>query len=272
MPAKKLYLLYLGTLAGDKGWFLPGALGGAATNSNRNPQRTWVEVPVPAALIEHKDGLILFDAGASGDAMTTRPGPTQNFPLVKFENENLLEKQLAVVGYKPQDINFVVLSHLHWDHVGQLPVLGSTNKKIPLIVQKKELEWTLYSIWNGKGVYYTLEDMKPLIGANWFPLEDKQFELLDGVTLEWTGGHTPGHQIVKVTLGSGASYVLTGDYLHIPEEFELETKGWLMGDVEEWQTEVRKLKLEVLAQKNKLVISHDPCLWEKYPRAPKWLE
>ncbi|MGI0080746.1 MAG: N-acyl homoserine lactonase family protein, partial [Nitrososphaerales archaeon] len=61
-------------------------------------------------------------------------------------------------------------------------------------------------------------------------------------------------------------------YLHIPEEYDLETKGWLLGDSEEWQTEIRKLKLEVLAQKAKLVISHDPGLWDKYPKAPKFLE
>lgn len=269
MPAEKLYLLDLGWLGGDIGWFLPGGPGGAATKSNRNPPSTWVEVPCSAALIEHKDGLILFDAGASPDAMTTRPGPTENFPLTRFVDDNRLEAQLAAIGYKPEDIAYIVISHLHWDHVGQLPIFGS--RRVPLILQKKELEWALYSIWNGRGVYYTLDDLKPLVGANWFPLAEKYFELLDGVALEWTGGHTPGHQIAKVTLRSGNSYVLTGDYLHIPEEYELETKGWLLQDAEEWQIELRKLKLEVLAKKSKLVLSHDPKLWEKYPKAPKAL-
>ncbi len=270
MPARKMYLLDLGTLAGDKGWFLPGGLGGAATRNNRNPARTWVEIPVPAALIEHKDGLVLFDAGTSPDANTTRPRPTENFPLTKFSQDNLLEKQLATIGYKPEDITYIAISHLHWDHVGQLP--SFENRKVPLLIQKKELEWALYTIWQGKGVYYTLEDMQPLVGANWFPLDEKSFELFDGITLEWTGGHTPGHQIVKVKLDSGNTYVLTGDYLHIPEEYELETKGWLLGDAEEWQTEIRKLKLQVMAQKSKLVISHDPSLWDKFPRAPKFLD
>jgi N-acyl homoserine lactone hydrolase len=271
MPARRMYLLDLGSLSGDKGWFLPGALGGAATRENRTPSRTWMEVPVPAALIEHEDGIVLFDAGTVPDALISRPRPTQNFPLTRFTSENRLEKQLSSIGFKPDDINYVVISHLHWDHIGQLPALGM-NSKVPLIVQKKELEWALLTIWQGKGVYYTAEDMNPLLGANWFPLQEKAFELLDGIVLEWTGGHTPGHQIAKVTLNSGDSYVLTGDYLHIPEEYDLETKGWLLGDGEEWQTEIRKLKLEVLSRKSKLVISHDPGLWEKYPKAPKALE
>lgn len=270
LPAQKMCLLDLGALSGDKGWFLPGSLGGGATRSNRSPERTWVEIPVVAALIQHKDGLVLFDAGASPDVNTTRPKTTEEFPLTRFSDQNLLEKQLSLLGLRPADIAYVVISHLHWDHIGQLPTFG--NRKVPLILQKRELEWALYSIWQAKALNYTLEDMQPLIGSNWFPLEDKSFELLDGITLEWTGGHTPGHQIVKVTMTSGNTYVLTGDYLHTPEEYDLETKGWLLGDAEEWQAEIRKLKLQVMAQKAKLVISHDPGLWEKYPRAPRWIE
>jgi len=269
MPADKLYLLDLGWLAGDIGWFLPGAAGGAATKSNRNPSRTWVEIPVSGALIEHKDGRILFDAGTAPDAMVTRPRQTENFPLIRFTDENRLEKQLALIGYKPEDIDYIVISHLHWDHVGQFPLFKT--KKTPMIVQKKELEWALYVIWNGKGGYYDLQDLTPLIGASWFPLEDKSFELMDGIVIDWTGGHTPGHQILKATLKSGRTYILTGDYLHIPEEYESETKGWLLADQEEWQVHLRKLKLQVLAKRAELIISHDPNLWEKHPKAPKAL-
>jgi glyoxylase-like metal-dependent hydrolase (beta-lactamase superfamily II) len=269
MPAEKLFLLDLGWLAGDIGWFLPGKAGGAATKSNRNPGRAWVEIPVSGALVEHKDGRILFDVGTEPDANTTRPAQTENFPLVRFTDENRLEKQLALAGYKAEDIDYIVISHLHWDHVGQFSIFKA--KKIPLIVQKKELEWALYIIWNGKGGYYNIQDLLPLVGNSWFPLVDKTLELMDGVAVEWTGGHTPGHQILKVKLRSGKTYVLTGDYLHIPEEYDLESKGWLLSDQEEWQVELRKLKLEVLTRHAELIISHDPKLWEKYPRAPKAL-
>lgn len=269
MPAEKLYLLDLGWLGGDIGWFLPGAAGGAATNTNRNPPSTWVEIPIAAALVEHKDGVVLFDAGPDPDAMRTHPKQVEHFPLTRFSEENKLEKQLSLAGFKPEDVSMIVISHLHWDHVGQLSIFNTHD--VPIIVQKKELQHALYSIWRGKGGYYALEDMNHLVGASWTPIDEHSFELLDGVTLDWTGGHTPGHQIMKVSLGSGNTYVLTGDYLHIPEEYDLETKGWMMGDADEWQTYLRKLKLAVLAQKAKLVISHDPKLWEKFPKAPKAL-
>jgi glyoxylase-like metal-dependent hydrolase (beta-lactamase superfamily II) len=269
LPAEKLHLLDLGWLGGDIGWFLPGGAGGGATRNNRNPPVTWVEIPVPAAVVEHKDGIVLFDAGTHPDAMKTHTMIVENFPVTRFSKENMLEKQLSLIGFKPEDIHFIVISHLHWDHVGQL---GLFKKNVPIIVQKKELQHALYNIWVAKRSYYSMEDLSPLIGAAWSPIEERTLELLDGVTLNWTGGHTPGHQVLKVNLRSGKNYVLTGDYLHIPEEYDLEAKGWLLADAEEWQAYLRQLKLTVMAKKTKLIISHDPKLWDNFPKAPKSLK
>jgi N-acyl homoserine lactone hydrolase len=269
LPVKRLILIDLGWLGGDIGWFLPGGAGGAATRTNRTPKTTWVDIPISAALIETDNGVVLFDAGTDTDAMSTRPEQTMNFPITSFKDENRLENQLKLAGYKPEDVSFIVISHLHWDHVGQLSIFKGQN--IPLIIQKKELEWALYSIWTGKGVYYNLQDLGALVGAPWYPIDERHFELMEGISLEWTGGHTPGHQIANVALPSGKSYVLTGDYLHIPEELQFEAKGWLLSDAEEWQVELRKLKLQVMARKSELVIGHDPKLWDKFPKAPKAL-
>lgn len=271
MPADRIYLLDLGWLGGDLGWFLPGAAGGAMTYSNRNPQRVWVEIPVTAAVVIHKDGIVLFDTGIAPDAMQTHAkGLMEAFPITRFSDENLIEKQLALIGLKPGDISFIVISHLHLDHIGQAKVFKDYH--IPIIVQKKELMYALYMLWQGKGGAYDLADLQPLIGAAWHPIDDTRFDLLDGVTLEWTGGHTPGHQVMRVTTKAGNTYIFTGDYLHLPQEYDLEAKGWLLGDADEWHAYIRKLKVMVKAYHAKLAISHDPQLWEKYPKAPKYIE
>jgi len=270
VPAKKLFLLDLGRLGGDIGWFLPGAAGGAATRSNRDPKRRWLDFPVTAAVIEHDDGVVLFDAGFDPDGMRTHPNQTEMFPIAQFSRDNMLDKQLSLIKLKPDDITLIVLSHLHWDHVGHLNLLDT--KHTPLIVQKRELQWALHTLWTTQGpTPYAIEDMKPLIRASWVPIDDQVFDLLDGVTLNWTGGHTPGHQVMRAKLRSGGDYLLSGDYLHIPEEYDLEAKGWLLGNADEWTTYMRKLKLTVLAQKAKVVIGHDPNLWSKYSKAPKSL-
>ncbi|BBD73804.1 N-acyl homoserine lactonase AttM [Sulfodiicoccus acidiphilus] len=271
MVAEKIYLLDLGWLGGDLGWFLPGAAGGALTNSNKSPKREWVEIPVTAALVQHKDGYVLFDTGIAPDAMQTHAkGLMDVFPIIKFSEENRIERQLMKVGIKPSDVSFVVISHLHLDHIGQ--ALPFKDAKVPILVQKKELEYALYMLWQGKGGAYDLADLEPLKGANWVPIDDRTFQLLDGVELEFTGGHTPGHQVMHVSTRGGNNYTFTGDYLHIPQEYELEAKGWLLSDADEWHSYIRKLKVRERARKAKIVLSHDPGLWNKFPSAPKGLE
>jgi len=265
--AEEIYLLDLGWLAGDVGWFLPGAAGCALTFSNREPPRRWVEIPVSAVVVKHPGGNVLFDAGISPNAMETHEKAlVEAFPIVQMSAENHIENQLQKCGLRPRDIDFIVISHLHLDHIGQLGAFSEYGP--PIVVQKRELESALYLLWQNKGGAYDFTDLGALRGANWAPIDDRQFELLDGVVVEWTGGHTAGHQVMHVTTQSGRHYTFTGDYLHIPEEYELEAKGWLLTDADEWHAYIRKLKLMQKARKSHLVMGHDPGLWKKFPAAP----
>lgn len=269
--AEEIFLLDLGWLGGDIGWFLPGAAGCALTFSNKNPPKRWVEIPVSAVVVKHPLGNVLFDAGISPNAMETHEqGLVEAFPIVRMSAENRIERQLKNCGMEPKDIDFIVISHLHLDHIGQLGVFRQFDT--PIIVQKRELESALYLLWQNKGGAYDFADLGALRGAAWAPIDDRQLELLDGVMIEWTGGHTAGHQVMHVATQAGRHYTFTGDYLHIPEEYELEAKGWLLGDAEEWHAYIRKLKLLQKARRSSLVMGHDPDLWNKFPVAPASLK
>lgn len=265
--AEEIFLLDLGWLGGDIGWFLPGAAGCALTFSNKNPPRRWVEIPVSAVVVKHPGGNVLFDAGISPNAMETHEkGVVEAFPIVKMSADNEIENQLRKCNLTAKDIDFIVISHLHLDHIGQLGVFRDFGT--PIIVQKRELESALYLLWQNKGGAYDFADLGALRGANWAPINDRQFELLDGVLIEWTGGHTAGHQVMHVATQSGRYYTFTGDYIHIPEEYELEAKGWLLSDADEWHAYIRKLKILQKARKSQLVMGHDPDLWSKFPATP----
>jgi len=93
---------------------------------------------------------------------------------------------------------------------------------------------------------------------------------MDGVEAEFTGGHTRGHQVLNVKT-KNKKYTFTGDYLHLPEEYNIESKGWLLSNANEWQDYMSKLKLKVKTGTD-MVIGHDPDLWNKYPKAPDYLE
>jgi glyoxylase-like metal-dependent hydrolase (beta-lactamase superfamily II) len=127
-------------------------------------------------------------------------------------------------------------------------------------------------MWMGKVGDYQPVDLEPLRGANWFPLDGDSFELLPGIDLMWAGGHTPGSMMMRVATDAGNNYIFTGDFIHLPAELETESKGWLLADADEFLTGIRRLQLLAKRPNSRLVISHDPKLWEKYPKAPKYIE
>ncbi|MEM1650049.1 MAG: hypothetical protein QXX47_04165, partial [Sulfolobales archaeon] len=67
---KKIYLLDYGVLAGEPGWFIPNPLLYVEIGdiSKIADKHKWIEIPVTGALIEHKDGVVLFDTGSHPEA------------------------------------------------------------------------------------------------------------------------------------------------------------------------------------------------------------
>ncbi len=268
---KKIYLLDYGWLSGEMGWFIPDPATWSDKLAGKIKEPTWVEIPVTGALIEHRDGYVLIDAGSHPEAEKVWVrGVWEVFPMSKFTDENKLENQLKFIGLKPSDINFVVFTHLHLDHVGQAYLFKEY--KTPFIAHFREINYAALLYFLGKAGAYQPIDMENLKGANWHPFKDQFMELLPGINLILVGGHTPGSILVEVKTEAGNTYIFTGDFLHLPEELNVESKGWLLGNAEEYLIGVKKLKLMNRKPRTHLVISHDPKLWEKYPKAPKYLE
>ncbi|MEM4090957.1 MAG: N-acyl homoserine lactonase family protein [Thermoplasmatales archaeon] len=264
----KLYFLDFGQIEADKGWFLPGG----GTYSNKNPPREYITTPVTGAVIEYDDGYMLVDTGVSPEANKVWPKDTfESFPVTRFSDENKVENQLKKINLSPADITHVLFTHLHLDHVGQAYVFAQ--HKIPLVVHIKELEYALVQIWNGKMGAYVPADFDPLRGAEWRMIDTKgTYNLIPGIDLVFAGGHTPGSMMIQVETKKGNNYLITGDFLHEPGEYQQEAKGWLLGNSYEWFINLRKLKLTESANKAKVIISHDPEFWQKYPKPPKFFD
>ena len=212
----------------------------------------------------------MFDTGPNPNATSIWPKQVfELFPITRFSNENKLENQLKQVGFKTEDIDFLIFSHLHLDHVGQAYLFINSNKT-HIISHKKELQYALWLIWMGKIGAYLPSDLEPLKGKNWFTFDGESLELLEGINLYLVGGHTPGSIIMTVNTGD-KNFILAGDFLHLPEELELEQKGWLLGNAEEYFNNIKKLKLMLKKHNTKIIICHDPKIWDKYPKSPKSL-
>jgi N-acyl homoserine lactone hydrolase len=151
--------------------------------------------PVYAHTIEHADGLVLVDTGMTG-----------SHPLV--------EEEWHPRGYPeriPRDVACVINTHLHFDHCGGNPLFPG----VPIHVQARELAdaRTLAD--------YTVREWVDFAGASYVE-HDGEVEVLPGVRLLPTPGHTAGHQSVLVE-GVG---VIGGDVGHSFREVgEADTGG-----------------------------------------------
>jgi glyoxylase-like metal-dependent hydrolase (beta-lactamase superfamily II) len=162
-----------------------------------------IRFPVPAYLIETPDERILIDTGLN-PAAAADPAGFYGRPeagLFELEVEQDITEQLDV-----GTLSKIVLTHLHFDHVGALGLLPSS---IPVVIQRRE--------WEGG------HDDAAIARNFFFPrdyaTEEREIVLVDGdhdllgdgsVRLLATPGHTPGHQSVAV----GERLVIGGDTAH----------------------------------------------------------
>ena len=133
--------------------------------------------PVHAWVIHHSDGPILFDTGIG----IGHPWIDEHYrPEV-----TLLVEAFAEIGLEPADVVAVVVSHLHFDHCGQLGALSA-----PVYVQRAEYEASREAGYTVPEWAEIAEDRRRLV--------DGDGEIASGVRLLSTPGHTPGHQSVVV--------------------------------------------------------------------------
>lgn len=159
---------------------------------------------------------------------------------------------LDIFNRSPEDITHVILTHLHYDHAAGSTLTdhtASTAATFPnarYYVQRREWEFALYQLGNSQsvkeGVYYQLDDLYRLVADGKIEFLDDDFtELLPGFKVLWTGGHTPGHQAVRIEDEKNVAYYL-GDLL--PSEYHLNRYLMSRKDVSPFQS--RKMKTQLL--------------------------
>ncbi len=223
-------------------------------------------VPVPSYLIEHPKGRVLFDTGLHVDTQLDpdrRLGRLAQYHTVGFKAGEEITARLAAMQVAPRKIDFIINSHLHFDHCGG-------NEQIPdatLLIQRREWE-VGHDADLIERVYYDPHDYD----------HGHQVKLIDGehdvfgdgsVLCIPTPGHTPGHQSLKVKI-DGDYVVLTGDACYLRrtlDNFHLPTT---MYDREQMLESIRRLR--ALRDSGAMIITgHDPDLWKTIPQAPNRL-
>ena len=126
-----------------------------------------------------------------------------------------LRRSLQAVGVAPDDIDWVILTHLHFDHAGGLTTRRDDGQLVPVFpsarhfVQKIEWEDALSGRPELAGAY-TPDDFVPVQEAGLLNLVDGDQELFSGISVERTDGHTRGHQLVRL-VSEDRTVVYVGD-------------------------------------------------------------
>lgn len=187
--------------------------------------RSWVEVPINVFVVKHLEGLVLFDTGLD-PAVLTNPNYVDSFIgrffmrrlfRYKMEPEKLTVK-LAGFGYDKADVRKVVISHLHFDHIGGIAEVPQAE----LLVSRDE--WDQLSGPHPEREFVFREHINRH-DAKWRPLGFEQTDdplfapfggyhdvMKDGsIILLPTPGHTPGSLSMLVRMEGRAPLLFVGD-------------------------------------------------------------
>ena len=176
-----------------------------------------VHIPIGCYLMRTGDTTVLLDAGL---------GPSVDVSWAKGGN---LPAELAAHGVRPEDIDIVVASHLHIDHIGGLAVDGVAS--FPnAIVRYGHADWEQF-VTADDADGHTRQTMESLADAGRLePIDGDMVSLAPGLTARATPGHTLGHYCLVVSSGEERAFLL-GDAVECPLQLE-EPDFYAMSDVD----------------------------------------
>ena len=200
--------------------------------------------PVYGYLVRHDEGLILFDTGIG----RADPATEAHYR----PSRRSLPRALVEAGASVGDIVMVVNCHLHFDHCGGNPLFAGR----PIVVQSGELA-------AARAEGYTVPELVDFPGARYEVL-DGEAEVVPGVWLVPTPGHTAGHQslVVRRTDGTvvlaGQAYDFASEFgsAHLADRAAREGMAEPLPPVRAWLS--RLLEFDPA----RVLFAHDGAIWE----------
>lgn len=210
------------------------------------PQSGRLILPVQGYLLKTPDHIILVDSCVGNDK-------TNNLPAWNKRSDTRFQAALTAAGITPDDVDYVMCTHLHPDHVGWntkledgrwVPTFPNARYLMPAADEEMQRE-------RASDLY--AESVLPVIEAGQAELVEAGHMLGDHVSLVPTPGHTPGHVSVLIKSGDHEA-LITGDAMHTTAQCWHPEWHFIYDADAEMAVDSRKHLLEQAAEKACVVL------------------
>lgn len=216
-------------------------------------------------VVQHPKGTLMWDAGLPEALVPMEEpytSPDGNFTVSRSDS---VQNQLAKAGITLNDIDYLALSHTHFDHSGHASRMG----KSTWLVQKSEYDFiTSPEVQKAyPDEYNAIKDIK-----NRKEIDGDYDVFGDGsVVIKLMPGHTPGHSVLYLDLKEHGPILLTGDLYHLYANRKNKRVPIFNWDVK--QTLKSMDRFEEFAGKTgaEVYLQHQKEDFEKMPKAPNFL-
>jgi glyoxylase-like metal-dependent hydrolase (beta-lactamase superfamily II) len=205
-------------------------------------------------LVRSPDRTVVVDCGFSAASGASR-GRTMLIPPAEA---------LAQLGVDPAAVDLLILTHCHYDHIGNLDAFPAT----PLLISRRE-----YQFWTGPEENHPqresaeaadIDRLRDAHASGRVAFVDGSVTLPDGIEVLEVGGHTPGQLVVTVATANG-TVVLASDAVHYYDELALRRPFWLASDFDAMVKGFERISALVGPDDRLLVAGHDPAVMSRFP-------
>lgn len=174
---------------------------------------------------------------------------------------------LAAIGVKPEDVETVIITHMHYDHAGHGPEFPNAT----FVLQEKEVAWCTgkYMGYPPLRRSFDVEHVTDMIRANFqsrVKFIDGDKEILPGISVHLVGGHSGGLQVVRVETANGP-LVIASDAAHFYDTLTEQNPFAVIYNLAEMVEGWDRI-FDLGAEARFVVPGHDPLVADLYPKHP----
>ncbi len=264
MAPTKLHVLDCGAMSCDLTWLLLKPGRSIRTRQDKQRPVEWYDCTTHAVLVETPEGRLLWDTSCPRD-WETRWEPTglqDFFPYDQVDEQQYLDTRLQQLGVGPGDLDYVVASHLHFDHAGNIKDFAKGGAKLICNDKEKEFAFGFDGLFTGAHLKTDYEGLE-------FETVSGDTELLPGVTLIEAPGHTPGQMAMKVDLPQTGSMIFTSDAVYMGDSYGPRTvAAAIVNDLTAFYSSVEKIRGIAEKSDATVVFGHDSAQLRSMKLAP----